>query len=88
MIPTAVTRSAPRAPRAHLREVRKSLGFTQERLANLVGVHREAYVQIEGGCGLSLSLALRIAAVLKRPVEDLFSDVIASWEPPTTATGT
>ncbi len=56
-----------------LREVRARLGLSQEKLARAVGVTRQTIIAIEKGRYLpSLPLALKLAAYLGLPVEELF----------------
>jgi putative transcriptional regulator len=58
----------------HLRRLRFEDGeMTQEALANKVGVTRQTIIAIESGkYAPSLPLALRLAQVFKRPVEEVF----------------
>lgn len=57
-----------------VREVRRAARMTQAELAVAVGVSRQTVISIEGGdYAPSVLLALRIAAVLGRPVETLFT---------------
>ena len=56
-----------------LREARARLGLSQERLARAVGVTRQTIIAVEKGRYLpSLPLALKIAAYMGVPVEELF----------------
>ena len=56
-----------------IRSRRDRLGLSQQRLADLVGVSRQAIVAIEGARQVpSTSLGLRLARALRTPVEDLF----------------
>lgn len=60
--------------KVRVREKRIKQGFTQEELANRVGVRRETIIFLEQGkYNPSLGLALGIAKVLKTSVDDLFS---------------
>lgn len=53
---------------------RRGRGLTQAGLAKLIGVSRQTVVEIEGsGYNPSVMVALRLAAVLGVPVEQLFS---------------
>jgi putative transcriptional regulator len=53
--------------------LRTDAGLTQEQLAEALGVSRQTVIAIEkGNYAPSVSLALRIARVLKRRVEDIF----------------
>jgi putative transcriptional regulator len=54
-------------------EVRTEADMTQERLSSLVGVSRQTIIAIEKGNYVpSVLLALRLAKVFKRPVEEIF----------------
>ncbi len=56
-----------------LKETRTARGFTQEALAEQVGVTRQTIIAIEKAKFVpSVKLALEIAAVLRVPVEELF----------------
>ncbi len=53
---------------------RRQLHMTQEDLAKLVGVTRQTIISIEQSKYVaSLPLALKIAKVFKKPVEEVFS---------------
>jgi putative transcriptional regulator len=55
-------------------EIRSGLGMTRQELADNVGVHYQTIGYIErGDYSPSLVLALKIATVLGRSVEDIFS---------------
>jgi putative transcriptional regulator len=57
-----------------LREERARLGWTQAELADRAGVSRKTINTVENGVFVpSTILALRLAKVLGRPVEDLFA---------------
>lgn len=57
-----------------LQEYRTKAGFTQEDLGKKVGVTRQTIIAIEkGNYTPSVLLALKIAKVLKLPVEQIFS---------------
>lgn len=57
-----------------LREKRLSLGLSQKRLADMVGITRQAVAAIEGGhYSPATSVALQLARALRCRVEDLFS---------------
>jgi putative transcriptional regulator len=61
-----------------LNSVRRQLGFTQEELARLTGLSL-LYVNIKnGGKNPSIVSAFRIAHVLKKPMEKLFGNLIAT----------
>lgn len=53
--------------------LRKNRKLTQEELARMVGVTRQTIISIESGkYTASLTLALKIAKVFGRPVEQIF----------------
>ena len=55
-------------------ERRTASGLTQEALAQMLGVSRQTVIAIEkGNYAPSVHLALRIAAVFKTRVEEIFS---------------
>jgi putative transcriptional regulator len=57
-----------------LEAARDARGLTRQQLADAVGVHYQTVGYLERGeYSPSLALALRIARLLERPVEDLFS---------------
>lgn len=57
----------------NLKQIRKEAHLTQEELANCVGVRRETISQLESGKGNpSLLTVLKVAKVLKVPVDELF----------------
>lgn len=56
-----------------VQQLRKSRKMTQEELARLVGVTRQTIISIESGkYTASLVLAIKIARVFQRRVEDIF----------------
>lgn len=56
-----------------LREYRKKMNFSQEKLADKVNVTRQTIISIENGRYVpSLQLALKFAKLFKCKVEDLF----------------
>ena len=56
-----------------LKELRASRDFSQEDLANLVGVRRETIARLEKGqYNPSLKLAIDIAKVFGKTVEEIF----------------
>ncbi len=56
-----------------LKEERARLGLTQAELAALVGVSRKTVNTVENGVFIpSTLLALKLAAALGRPVEEIF----------------
>ena len=60
--------------RVHLVERREELGLKQEDVARALGVARTTYVRYETGSRRPpIDVVLRIAQVLDRPVESLFS---------------
>ncbi len=57
-----------------LREERTRLGWTQAELAERVGVSRKTINTVENGVFVpSTVLALKLAAAIGKPVEDLFA---------------
>jgi putative transcriptional regulator len=59
--------------RTRIKEFRARYNFTQEQLANQVGVRRETIVFLEKGkYNPSLKLAHSIARVLKTTIDELF----------------
>ncbi len=60
--------------RNNIRTLREKLGFTQEELAEKVGVTRQTIIALEkGGYNPSLKLAYRITKALKEEyIEDVF----------------
>lgn len=59
--------------RNDIKRIRKELGIRQEDLASLVGSTRQTIIAIENNkYNPSLELAMRLALVLKTPVEQLF----------------
>ena len=57
----------------HLREQRARLGLTQQQLGQLVGASRQTISLIErGDYNPSITLALRIAKVFGKPVDEVF----------------
>ncbi|MBQ7360135.1 MAG: helix-turn-helix transcriptional regulator [Lachnospiraceae bacterium] len=56
-----------------LKELRASKNLSQEDLANLAGVRRETIARLEKGIyNPSLKLAMDIAKVFEKPVEEIF----------------
>jgi len=56
-----------------LKEMREKKSFSQEKLAELVGVTRQTVISIEGGKYVpSLELALKFSKLFKCKVEDIF----------------
>ena len=56
-----------------IKEHRVVLGISQEELANMVGVRRETISRLEKGLyNPSLKLAMDIAKILNKTVEELF----------------
>jgi putative transcriptional regulator len=54
--------------------VRATTGWTQEQLAQAVGVSRQTIIAIEGGTySPSTVLALRLSILLDKPVNELFA---------------
>lgn len=59
--------------RNDIKKIRKELGIRQEDLASLVGATRQTIIAIENNkYNPSLELAMRLAKILKTPVEELF----------------
>lgn len=57
-----------------MQDCRTRAGYTQEDLAEKVGVSRQTIIAIEkGNYTPSVALALRIARCFKKPLEDIFS---------------
>lgn len=75
--------------REKLKKVRLDKGLTQEQMARLLGYKSKShYCMIENGQrGISIEIALRIAAILERPVEELF-DADEVHDMPTGGTAT
>lgn len=64
-----------------LKQSREDHQITQEQLAQLVGVSRQSIISIEKGHYVPTSvLALKISAVLKIKVEDLFVLEETDWK--------
>lgn len=54
-------------------DTRRSIEWSQQRLADELGVTRQTVISIERGrFDPSLPLAFRLASVFERPIEDLF----------------
>ncbi|WP_026486832.1 helix-turn-helix transcriptional regulator [Caldanaerobius polysaccharolyticus] len=65
--------------RKKLKEARIQAGLTPKELAQIVGIHRASYVNIElGKRNPSLELAAKIAAVLNKSIEDIFLPIDVS----------
>ena len=63
-----------------IKAFRIAQGFSQEKLATLVGVRRETMVFLEKGkYNPSLRLAYRTAKVLKTTIDELFSFDDEEW---------
>jgi len=57
-----------------IKQLRKSAGLRQEDLANLIGVSRQTIIAIENNkYNPTLELAMKLAKLLKTPVEDIFT---------------
>ncbi|VXC11329.1 Transcriptional regulator [Arthrobacter sp. 9AX] len=55
-------------------ELRKDHGWSQQKLADALGVSRQTIISIEKGrFDPSLPLAFRLAALFDRPIEDIFT---------------
>ncbi|MEB5977512.1 helix-turn-helix transcriptional regulator [Enterococcus faecium] len=58
---------------SHLKKYRQLANFTQEELANKVGVRRETIIRLESAkYNPSLKLAVDISRAVDAPVEDIF----------------
>jgi len=63
-----------RVMQTRIRELREKLGLTQEALAEKVDVTRQTILFMEKGkYNPSLRLAYRVARVLGKPIEEVFS---------------
>lgn len=63
-----------RTMQTRIREWRQAFGLTQEQLAKIVGVTRQTILFLEKGTyNPSLRLAHKIALILNKSVEELFS---------------
>ena len=59
--------------KTNLKEVREAYGMTQQDLADQVGIRRETIVHLENNrYNPSLEMALKIAQVFNKQVEELF----------------
>lgn len=61
-----------------LKQCRIAAKMSQQGLADKVGCSQAAISHIEGGAGLRLILARRIAKALRQPIADIFPDVKAN----------
>lgn len=60
--------------KTRIRQFREERGWTQEQLAEMVGVTRQTILFLEKGkYNPSLRLAYKIAQAFKRTIEDVFS---------------
>ena len=65
----------------NLKKTREDKGLTQEQLANQVNVSRQSIISIEKGHYVPTTLlAMKIAAVLKLRIEDIFTLEKGDWE--------
>lgn len=56
-----------------LRQLRRERELTQRQMASRVGMHINAYCQVErGNVSPNLKTAFKIAGVLGRPIEEVF----------------
>ena len=59
--------------RNNVKELRKQANLRQEDMARLLGVTRQTIIAIENNrYNPTLALAMKIARLLKRPVEEIF----------------
>lgn len=62
--------------RLKLQRIREAQGFTQQAFANLLGISRSHYSQIESGeKDPSLKLAIKIKRTLSYQNDDIFGDM-------------
>ena len=62
--------------REKLRQLRKAYGYTQQALADAIGISRNHLTQIETGVRTpTLKLAIKLKQELRYPNDDLFDDV-------------
>ena len=65
----------------NLKKTREDKGLTQEQLANQVNVSRQSIISIEKGHYVPTTLlAMKIAAILKLRIEDIFTLEKGDWE--------
>lgn len=56
-----------------IKQLRKEAGLRQEDMANVLGVSRQTIIAIENNkYNPTLELAMKIARLLQRPVEEIF----------------
>ncbi len=56
-----------------IKQLRKEAGLRQEDMANVLGVSRQTIIAIENNkYNPTLELAMKIAKLLQRPVEEIF----------------
>ena len=56
-----------------VKTLRKSAGWSQQHMAEQLGISRQSIISIERGrYDPSLDLAIRIARVFEKPVQDIF----------------
>ena len=56
-----------------IKQLRKEAGLRQEDMANVLGVSRQTIIAIENNkYNTTLELAMKIAKLLQRPVEEIF----------------
>ena len=68
-----LTLSLKKGDETNLKEVREAYGMTQQDLADQVGIRRETIVHLENNrYNPSLEMALKIAQVFNKQVEELF----------------
>ncbi|KAF0184383.1 MAG: putative transcriptional regulator [Hyphomonadaceae bacterium] len=58
-----------------LKELRTEIGLTQQELGDKLSVSRQAIIALETGKHIpSLDLAYKIAALFKKPIEEIFEN--------------
>lgn len=63
-----------------VKEIREQHSLTQEQLAQKIGVSRQSIISIEKGHYVpTTTLALKIAAIFKVAIEDIFMLEKADW---------
>ena len=71
--------------RVRLQKIRESFGFTQQQLADIVGISRNHYGQIETGVkNPGLEVALRIKNALGYSKDDIWENIFFAQQCPKT----